>query len=304
MPRVAFLGSKRLGLRILQCLLNTDPSCEWVVVHPDDSKDGRTALDAFRAFTEERGLNLRVVLSGSATKTVLQSLKPDIVFVCGWYWLIDNETLAEVPRGFYGIHNSLLPKYRGGSPLVWSIINGEPETGASLFRFGSGMDDGPVVHLERVTLLENDTIATVLEKLADGLLFSLPAIWRGLLDGTAVLTPQNEAEATYCGQRIAEDGRIDWARPARAVHNFIRAQVPPYPGAFTFINGKKAVFLKTEVENNRLYYGTPGQVLQRRPEGVLVACGNATTLNVLELAVDGELISSNKVLTSLSTRLR
>jgi methionyl-tRNA formyltransferase len=222
--------------------------------------------------------------------------------VCGWYWLLDAETVSVAPMGFYGVHTSLLPEYRGGSPLIWSIINGDAEVGATVFRLASGVDDGEILHQVRVLNLAEDNVGTILEKIERGMVDTLPAKWRLLLAGRAELMQQDHARATFCGQRAPRDGRIDWTLPATRVHNFIRAQTAPYPGAFDHLDGKKIVFLKTAVDD-RHYFGTPGQVLQRSKNNVLISCGSSSAISVLELEVDGSRVSPSKALPSVTSRL-
>ena len=243
-----------------------------------------------------------MAVNASATAKLLAELKPDIAFVSGWYWLLNEETLSLVPHGLYGVHNSILPRYRGGAPLVWMIIRGEKEVGATVFRFTPGMDDGDVLHTVRVPLAENDTIADALERIRVGLIEQLPPVWADLVAGRASLTPQDHSVATYCGLRKPQDGLIDWRQPARRVHDFVRAQVPPYPGAFTKSEGREVTLLRTAVED-RIYYGTPGQVLERSPHGVLVSCGGSTALLVKQAAIEGDPIQPSAAFPSINRRL-
>jgi methionyl-tRNA formyltransferase len=297
-----FLGSKTLGLSIFRCLHKNTSEMKWRIVHPFDVADGRSVLDLFNEYARGNGLDILTVSSAVEAKKIISNYKPDIVLVCGWYWLLDGQTISAAPMGFYGIHNSLLPKYRGGSPLVWSIINGDSEVGATVFRLGSGMDDGGILHQVRVLNTQQDNIATILQKIEKSLVETLPAKWFALLSGSAHITEQDHSLATFCGQRISEDGKIDWGISASKVHNFIRAQTPPYPGAFDYLDGRKLVFLKTEVHGTK-YFGTPGQILRRSGESVLISCGDNTTIKVLEVAVDEARINPCKVFPSISIRL-
>lgn len=255
--KVAFLGSKSFGLSILKAV-KAD-----LVIHPDDQTDPRSCLKDFLAYTD-----VHVARNQADADVLLDLHRPDIVLVCGWYWLIKN---LSIPH--YGIHNSLLPKYRGGAPLVWSIINGEPFVGSTVFQLTPGMDAGPVLHQVRTPLSDTDGVADVLARIESALVTELPAKWRALLKGAAELTPQDESQATYCGQRIPDDGLIDWNRTAIQVHDFIRAQSAPYPGAFTYCGHDRINIDRASVDP-RQWSGTPGQVLERNTAFTVIACGD------------------------------
>lgn len=103
-------------------------------------------MDAFIAYAKEYDLDLLVSKSKSVTHEMVKDHQPDLCFVNGWYQLLLEDTLAIPKFGTVGIHHSLLPKYRGGSPLVWQIINNEEEIGTSVFYLDKGMDSGDIVN--------------------------------------------------------------------------------------------------------------------------------------------------------------
>ena len=187
---------------------------------------------------------------------------------------MEPDLLASAPGGFVGIHPSLLPRYRGGAPLVWAIINGESGSGVSLFHFHTGMDDGDIIGQKSFPIKQDDTIAEVWSKAQEGALGLIDDHFLDLLEGRAPRTAQDHSRATYCSQRRPQDGRIDWKLPAETIHNFIRAQSDPYPGAFSHNNnGEKVVVLKAAVFPQD-YFGVPGLVAQPAGGGVLVCCGS------------------------------
>ena len=125
-PRVVFLGSKRIGLRILKEIYTISPDYLIGAITIGDRDDALlTQHQAFQKYSEKISVPLFTVNNkAEADKTILK-LHPDMGIVVGWYWLIGKNILDNATNGFLGIHNSLLPKYRGGSPLVWSLINGD-----------------------------------------------------------------------------------------------------------------------------------------------------------------------------------
>lgn len=288
---------------MLRVLAATTPGELRTVVTIDDRADPRGVPDEFAAFAASAGLDLRVAASGSEAKRLILELRPDICFVCGWYWLFDPATIAAVPRGLIGMHNSLLPKYRGGSPLVWALINGEPVVGTTIFEMSEGIDDGRIFAQYEVPVGPEDAIADVLSRLEQRALGGIASVWQALLDGTAPRRAQDAQAATWCGQRSPDDGRIDWTQTAARIYDFVRAQSQPYPGAFTEIAGKRIHILRARPFAGA-YFGTPGQVLRRTSQSVLIACGGDGALEVLAASEEGVARPVRDIFASMALRLR
>ena len=205
---------------------------------------------SFQNFQNNFGIPI-LTFTRQFDETVLQTLadwRPELFVVMGWYHLIPARVRALAPLGAVGIHWSLLPKYRGGSPLVWAIINGETETGASLFYMEDRIDAGKIVAQASVPIAAHEIVGDLIEK--------LNAISRKLvsehvpriLNGTAAAWEQDESAATFFPPRAPEDGRIDWQWPARRVYDFIRAQTLPYPCAFTHHVGHKIKIVRATLQ--------------------------------------------------------
>lgn len=177
----------------------------------------------------------------------LRRWQPDLLLVLGWYYIIPRKVRESVGLGCAGIHASLLPKYRGGAPLPWAIINGESETGITFFYFDDGLDSGDVIAQERFPIEYHDTIRSVYEKATVASIKALREYLPQIAVGTAPRIAQDESQATYFPQRKPEDGLIDWSWNAKRIRDFIRAQTRPYPGAFTYIEGKKVIIWDADV---------------------------------------------------------
>jgi methionyl-tRNA formyltransferase len=298
------MGSKPLGLSILRLLHETEPQHLAGAILYDDRYDCRSSLPAFIEFAKSCDIDCRIAATRQEAKRHLIDLAPDIALASGWYTLFDDETIDMLPFGILGIHNSLLPTYRGGSPLVWAIMNGETCVGASLFKMTHGMDDGPVLKRFPVQVGIDDTIADVLSGLEQVILAELPAVWHGLINGTAKWHEQDHSCATYCGLRLPSDGLIDWTRSARDIHNFVRAQAPPYPCACTR-DGETIIKIARTSVVPETWFGVPGQVLKISEGGPLVACGDRSAVRVIEvLNENGHVVPAPSVLKSIKARLR
>lgn len=304
MTPVLFMGSKAAGLALCRLMCETLPAGSMCgIVCPDDTGDLRSELGKFRTIADEYQLPLRVVSNRKETMAALDEFKPRYVIVHGWYQIIPVD---EVPqREFFGFHYSPLPRYRGNAPLVWQIINGEKEIGISFFRFTSGMDEGPIAAQAFFPLGVQDTIADALAAAETAMLGIAQRLLPLLVSGEMDVRPQEASGASYCGLRLSDDGLIDWRRPARAVHDFVRAQSAPYPGAFTYLpDGRVLRVWRTELEP-RVYYGVPGGVLEICDDWVLVACGEGA-LRLLSVDLDVDVEAGQRprdYLRSLRTRL-
>lgn len=177
----------------------------------------------------------------------VESYRPDFLLAIGWYYMIPKQMRDIAPLGCAGIHGSLLPKYRGGAPLVWAMINGEKEAGVSFFYFADGVDDGDIIGQERFPIEQQDTIREVLHKATEGSLSLVRSYLPLIAKGAAPRLAQDHSQATHVPQRKPEDGFIDWSWDRERIRNFIRAQTKPYPGAFTVIDGKKITIWDADI---------------------------------------------------------
>ena len=176
----------------------------------------------------------------------ISSYRPDVILVMGWYYKVAEGIRNSAKYGAWGIHASLLPDYAGGAPLVWAMINGEKETGVSLFRLDDGVDTGDIVAQARLAIGPDDSIATVYGHATE---LSTNLLRRTLRDiGSLSLVPQDLSKRRLFPQRTPEDGEVDLQWPAERIHNFVRAQSSPYPGAFVrTIDGKKLIIEQTRI---------------------------------------------------------
>lgn len=162
----------------------------------------------------------------------IASLAPDVLFSFYYRNLVGRRILA-IPRyGCVNLHGSLLPRYRGRSPLNWQLVNGEEVSGVTLHHMVPKADAGDVIDQESVAVGPDDTAQDLYEKLVGAGRRVLERRIDELLTGEAPRRPQDESLSTTVVRRRPEDGRIDWSRSAREIHNLVRAVAPPWPGAF------------------------------------------------------------------------
>ena len=208
----------------------------------------------------------------------IRRLRPDVIVVVGWSRLIGAPLLAVPARGCVGFHASLLPHGRGRAPVNWAIIRGEPVTGNTMMLLAPGADTGAVLGQRRVPIGPDDTCADVYDAVGRAGARLLAEQLPRLLAGTARPVPQPEAGATYLPRRTPDMGVTDWHRPAAALHDWIRAQTAPYPGAFTSRAGRRVMLWSSVAPRPHDPAGPPGTVLAADAAGLRVATAGGSLL--------------------------
>ena len=233
MSKAVFLGSKPLGLEVLSSMLNHDPTSVAHVQLMDDRHDTRSCFDGFVATCELYELPYTVVQDKRESEDNLRSLDFDLAIISGWYWIFPQSIFDLAPLGFFGIHNSLLPSYAGSAPVVWAMINGEEEIGATLFKMTDDIDKGPIYGRASVRVESQDYVRHVLTKLTTEVGAMMHARYPVLLDGTAesFFKSRNIKPSHGCPRRLA-DGRLDFNKTAVRLWREVKAQSHPYPGAW------------------------------------------------------------------------
>jgi methionyl-tRNA formyltransferase len=299
---VLLLGSKMLGLRVAERLASLLPPATLHLVTIDDRDDSRSAYAEFRALSDTAGVPLAVARDRAHSESLIGSIAPDLCLVVSWYWLIGARCLASVPRGFIGIHFSQLPRYRGTSPLVWQLINGESEAWYSFFTLTGGMDEGDLWAQGSVPIAATDYVGDVLTRLEARVVEEVDTLVPAILTGEAASYPQPALAPSYCAARLPEDGGLDFTRSAKQCYDFVRAQSRPYPGAFAMLDGERLTIWRAH-HTDTTYYGRPGQVARVAPDGVTVTCGDHRPLILETVGWRGEEYRASDVIRSVRSRL-
>lgn len=229
-----------------------------------------------------------VNVNAPAFLETLRGLRPDLVMVIGWSQLCGDEFLSIARLGTIGFHPAPLPRMRGRAVIPWTILEGERETGASLFWMDAGMDSGDLLAQRRFPVRLDETATTLYARHEACIADLLADVEDAVLAGAAPRLPQNHALATYCARRTADDGEINWREPAERIWTLIRAVTRPYPGAFTRLRGHVVRIWAADLVPAAPYIGLPGQVQTIDHGAWLVRCGDGQFVRVTACEVEAD----------------
>ncbi|WP_184840527.1 methionyl-tRNA formyltransferase [Allocatelliglobosispora scoriae] len=273
--RVVMFGYQTWGHRTLQALLGSEHEVVLVVTHPQgEGAYEKMWSDSVADLASAHGVPvvLRNRPDDEELLGLLKDADPDVIVATNWRTWIPPQ-IFNLPRlGTLNVHDSLLPKYAGFSPLIWALINGESEVGVTAHMMSDVLDAGDVVLQRSVPVGDRDTTADLFHKTLE--LFG-PITVDGLAEiasGRTDWTAQDRSQASFFHKRADEDSRIDWTWTAQELDRLVRAQFDPYPNAFTFYRGQRVRVLRASVSQG-IYGGTPGRIFIREGDGVVIVAG-------------------------------
>ncbi len=278
--RIVLCCATRRGLRVLERIAPGVPAGSLAVVSfretavepPYLDRIRETALNAGALFAEGTKLD-----SGEAG-ALIAAEPPDLLMAVNWRYLIPPAVYERCPLGAWVFHDSLLPRYRGFSPTVWAIANGERETGVTLFRMAERVDEGEIADQAAVPIGPGETIGPVFDRVTEAYLDLLDRNLPALMSGTVKTAPQDHSQASYFPRRTPEDNRIRWDGPARRIFDLVRAVTRPYPGAWTLYQGRKLTLWEAKPAAAPVPAAPPGTVTASGPGGFTVAAGDGSLL--------------------------
>lgn len=267
-------------------------------------REGDAATDPVIA--RARALGTRVIADATiaAIDAAVEDLRPDCVVVSSFHRILPDALLSKCP--FVNVHYALLPKYRGRANVNWAILNGERATGISIHVMAPGLDAGNILFQAAVPIEPDDDVTRVYDRLNALQGAALSAAVERLLSGDRG-EPQDELKATYGCTRLPDDGEIDWSAPTTAVHNLVRSLTPPFPGAFTYFEGRRLTVWRTQpVTDAPRYDGRiPGRVVGvSKAQGSVDVLTGDGVLRVLEVQTEGgDRVAAAQVVRSVKATL-
>jgi methionyl-tRNA formyltransferase len=289
--RIVFMGTAEIACPSLLALSRADGFQVVAVVTQPDKPGGRhlqlhPSPVKQVALAEQLPVLQPLRARDESFITELRQLQPDLIVVAAYGQILPPAILDLPVHGCLNIHTSLLPKYRGASPIQTALLHDEAETGVTIMKMDAGLDTGPLLASQATPIGHADNAETLHHRLAQiGAELVVQTI-PGYLAGKIRPRPQPTEGVSHAAKIKKHDGLLDWQLPARALWNRVRAFVP-WPGAFTYLpcrEGKRLLKIwKAEVVP---LSGPPGQVLRSDKSGVTVACGQ-DALQVTELQLEG-----------------
>lgn len=280
--KIIYFGSPDFAVPPLLKLLEAGYTVPLVITQPDRPKGRKHQLTptAVKQAAQERGIRVLAVENANRPEVIAEiaAVKPDLLVVAAFGQIMREELVAAAPLGAINIHGSLLPEYRGASPIQQAIIDGRTETGITIMYIAPRLDAGDMLAQRSCPILPQDNTGTLRERLsAIGAELLLATIAK-MRAGAIKPVPQDESRATYAGKLTAGQERLDWQKPAISLHNLVRGLTPD-ASAYTCYHeqaGGEPVRLKiwqTEPAGEHKTNAAPGQVLTADKDGLLVATG-------------------------------
>ena len=267
--RIVFMGTPDFAVNVLQGLID-NYDVVGVVSQPD-KRVGRH-LELKNTPVKELALKYNIeVFQPVKIREDYQrilDLEPDIIITCAYGQIIPKEILDCPKYGCINVHASLLPRYRGGAPIHWSIINGDKKTGITIMYMDVGMDTGDIISQEAIDILDDDNLESVHDKLSvlgsKLLIDTLPSIF----DGTNDRLRQNEDEVTFAYNIKREEEHIDFNKTSRDVFNLIRG-LSPVPSSNAIVDNEEMKILESKIYDKN-YSGKCGEIVDVTKEGIVV----------------------------------
>ena len=284
--RIAFLGTPDFTLPLLEALARAG-ELVLVVAQPDKPVGRHAELQApaSKKWAIEHGIRVEqpVRVKNGGLASVLASARPDLAVVAAYGRILPSDALSTPPLGCLNVHASLLPELRGAAPAQWAVARQYRETGVTIMQMDEGLDTGDIRLQRRVGVAPDETGESLLRKLGDAgaaaaeeALRTLPSLPR---------VPQDHSRATLAPILKREDGRVDWTRSAFEL-DARRRGFTPWPGAWTTLGGVTLKIHGGRPESG--VSGSPGQVVDAGPAGILVAAGPNTAWRLTNLQLEGK----------------
>ncbi len=296
--KVIFMGTPDFAVPVLDALVDMGCDVCLAVTQPDKPKGRHGALTASPVKEAALSHGIEVYqpssLKNEEAVKKLEDLAPDFMVVAAFGQILTKRVLDIPKYCCVNIHASILPEYRGSSPIQRAIIDGKKITGVSAMRMDEGIDTGDVIMVREVAIDDNDTAETLFDKLSyEGGRLIKEAL-RAIEEGKATYTPQDESRASYTAMIKKSDGKMDFEKSAGELSCFVRG-MSPWPCAFTYLKGKTLKIWETSAvdiipkkpeakdENGII----PGTIIVREGSRMFVSCGEGE-LEIKSLQLEGK----------------
>jgi methionyl-tRNA formyltransferase len=292
--KIVFFGSPDSAVYSLRKIIEEGHRVELIITKPDmpAGRGKKLVSPPVKHFAQANNIPVyqpTKIRKDPVALEKLEEIDPDMNVVVAYGQIIPASIIYYPRYNSINLHFSLLPKYRGASPLHWSILNGEKITGVTIFELNEKMDEGDILSMQELPILPGEY--------AHELEFRLAKIGSELLCKTIDQidsiphTKQDHSEATFAPLLKKEDGRLDWTKNAIEIDRKIRA-FTPWPSAFSFFDQKRIKIIRGKNQDSKTYSHIPGEILDVNKTGIQVYCGQNSTYLIEELQPEGKKVMS------------
>lgn len=290
--RVAFFGTPAFAVPTLDALLASEHEVVGVVTQPDRPRGRGQQITEAPVKARARVAGVPILqptrLKDEAFLTAFATWRADLGVVAAYGRLLPQALLDLPPRGLINVHASLLPAWRGASPIQRAVLNGDPVSGVTIMRVVLALDAGPMLARVEVPVAPTDTAGTLEARLA----IAGASLLRDVVDrmgrgDTIVEVPQDDAQATLAPRLEKHEGVVEWTRPAHALDCHVRG-MQPWPGAFTFVDGHRLGIREALADATPSGDVPPGGLVATDGDALLFACGDGRCLRVQRVQPEGK----------------
>lgn len=290
MTKIVFMGTPAFSVPILDALVAADYEVVAVVTQPDRPVGRKRVLTPppVKVGALKHGLEILQPekISGSPEMERIIALEPDLIVTAAFGQFLPEKLLQAPKFGAINVHASLLPKYRGGAPVHYAIMNGESETGVTIMEMIKKMDAGDIISQGALPITATDDVGSMFDKLSalgtELLLATLP----DYLAGKITPQVQNEAEVTFSPNISREEEAIDWQKTAEMIDSQIRG-MRPWPVAYTMLGDNRWKLFDVAISDETTTE-EPGTIIDITKKDFAIACGDGTVLRILRLQPAGK----------------
>ena len=275
--RIAYAGTPEFAVPALRCLLDSHHQCVCVITQPDRPAGRGRKISESAVKVTANAANVPIFqpqnINHEDAMAYLRELRCDLMVVAAYGQLFKPPLLALPKYGCINIHASLLPRWRGASPIQHAILHGDDNSGVTIMQMAQKMDAGDIWYQSQCAIETQDTAQSLHDRLADmGAQCLLPAIER-VVDERVKAVAQDPQQVEYCGKLQKSDGLIEWSADAVHIDRQIRAFFP-WPRAYTYLQGKRLGVLSAQVQDCEHPSATAGTIVRADKRGFWVATGH------------------------------
>ncbi|TET69049.1 MAG: methionyl-tRNA formyltransferase [Candidatus Aminicenantes bacterium] len=283
--KIVFFGSPAIALVSLKRIMEEGHRIELVISQPDKptGRGKKLIPTPLKRFAQDLNIPVYQPVKIRKDQIALEKIKkinPDLNVVVAYGQIIPSSIIFLPKYNSINVHFSLLPKYRGASPIQWALLNGERKTGVTIFELNERMDEGDILAKEEVDIHPEEGAseleARLAQKGAELLVKTIANI------GKIKPQKQDHSQATYAPRIKKEDGRIKWEKNAIFIERLVKAYTP-WPSAYTFLADRRIKILKGKKEAFKGQSSSPGEILEVKKRGIEVCCGDASVFLIENL---------------------